>query len=590
MKKVFILLFFVTTLIAQDATSYWQTWYEKSGYKETPRYKETIEYCQKLSSSSPMIQYTTFGKSPQGRDLPLLIVDKNGNFSSDAVRKTDNVVFLIQAGIHAGEIDGKDAGLMLIRDLIIFRKNISLLDHVTLLFIPIFNVDGHERFGAYNRINQNGPEEMGWRTTAQNYNLNRDYLKADAPEMHGFLKLYNEWLPEFFADCHVTDGADYQYTVTYDIETHISQDPGLINWAKKVYIPLMQSKMTADGFPIFHYIEFRKWADPASGLKSSVSLPRYSTGFTSLHNRPGLLIETHMLKDYKSRVDGTYSMLQATISVLNKEYLKLKGLIARADSITSDKSFHNKPFPLTYKETGDSTMVDFLGYKYTVKKSDLSGGNWIRYSKNDTTFKLALYDSFTTEKTTNLPEAYIIPVEWKDIIDRLKLHGVHFSRLKESQKIKINSYKFSNVKWKEKPYENHHNVTFDMQEITDERTFPAGSAIVPMNQSRAKIIAHILEPEAPDSYVFWGFFDPIFEKKEYAENYVMEEMARFMLAGDDSLSKAFEEKKANDKKFADDPEAILNWFYQRSPYYDKKLNVYPVGKIFNSNILNNLLK
>jgi len=211
--RIFIfLLLFTSSLIAQ--ADEWQTFYEKSGFLETPRHEQTIEYCQRLAKASPFVRYQSFGTSPQGRNLPLLIINKNGHFTAEEVRKTDQIVFYIQAGIHSGEIDGKDAGFKLIRDLVIHNKYLGLLDHVTILFNPIFSVDAHERFSAYNRANQNGPKEMGWRVTAQNLNLNRDYLKADAHEMQAFLKLYNEWLPGFYADCHVTDGADFQYSIT----------------------------------------------------------------------------------------------------------------------------------------------------------------------------------------------------------------------------------------------------------------------------------------------------------------------------------------------------------------------------------------
>lgn len=590
MRSIFIFLIINTFLFAQNPDKFWETYYEKSGFKETPPYAETVKYCQQLASVSPMIHYTSFGTSPQGRDLPLLIVDKNGNFTPEKVRQTNNAVIMIQAGIHSGEIDGKDAGLMLIRNMVIFRQNIELLDNVTILFIPIFNVDGHERSGPYNRINQNGPEEMGWRTTAQNYNLNRDYLKADSPEMHGFLELFNEWLPDFFVDCHVTDGADYQYTVTYALETMGVQNDSIMVWSKNVYLNELFTKMETDGFPIIDYISFRKWNDPRSGLEGSVSKPRYSTGYTSLQNRPGLLIETHMLKDYKTRVNGTYAMLENTLKILNSEHARLKQLIAAADNRVQQKEFREQTFPLSYKLTGDSTIIDFLGYEYTVEKSDLSGGNWFRYSKTPVTYKLPYFDFIEVEETTKLPEAYIIPVEWTDIISRIELHGIEFKRLQDDHKVKVKSFKFSNVKWAQIPFEHHHNVTFDIEEIEQERAYPMGSVIIPMSQRRAKVIANILEPEAPDSYVFWGFFDPIFERKEYAEAYVMEEIARFMLASDEDLKKEFEDKKATDKEFAGNPEEILDWFYQRSPYWDKKLYIYPVGKIFDSNVLNNLLK
>ena len=312
---IFSLFCFSLLLKAQDTA--FLTYYEKSGYVKTPRYSETIDFCKKLDKASALLHYNTFGISPQGRDLPLLIADKYGNFTPDAVRKSGNAVLLIQACIHAGESDGKDAGLMLLRDMVINKIGLQLLDHVTILFIPILNTDGHERFGHYNRINQNGPDEMGWRTTAQNLNMNRDFVKADAPEMQAWLKLYNAWLPEFFVDCHVTDGADFQYTMTYALETKGNLEKDLSDWTSKVCETFLVDEMKKSGFPVFPYVQFRNWHDPRSGLTLGVAPPMLSQGYSAVQNRPGLLIETHMLKPYKVRVNSTYTMLVHTLELLN---------------------------------------------------------------------------------------------------------------------------------------------------------------------------------------------------------------------------------------------------------------------------------
>ncbi len=573
---IFLLLFSVSFAFADD----WQTFYEKSDFKETPRYEETIRYCKKLAEASPYVEYQTFGVSPQGRKLPLLVVNKNGLFTAAAVRETDQAVFYIQAGIHSGEIDGKDAGLMLIRDLVIHNKYPHLLDHVTILFNPIFSVDGHERFGPYNRANQNGPAEMGWRVTAQNLNLNRDYLKADTPEMQAMLRLYNEWLPEFFADCHVTDGADYQYAVTYKIELHGIQNAGIIDWTRQNYLPPLQQKMQASGFPIIEYVSFRTAHDPQSGMATWATPPRLSDGYTAIQNRPGLLIETHMFKDYKTRVTGTYEILKHTLEILNTEYKVLKQTIADADRLTASAAFRDKPLTVVYKPSPDSTMIDFLGFEYEKIKSDVSGGDWYRFhSDKPKTFRIPFFNKMEPDIKVNLPEAYIIPVEWRQVINRLKWHGIHFVRLKKAITITVDSYKFRDISWAKSPYEGRQTVSFKLEPLTEKRTFPAGSALIDMNQRTAKVIANILEPQARDSFVYWGFFNAVFERKEYVESYVMEEYARMMLASDAELKSEFETKFKSDSTFAKSPGAILMWFYRHSPYWDKKMNVYPVGKI-----------
>ena len=581
-----LLIVFLLAVQGFTQTSDWKTFYEKSNFMRTPRYEETVAFCKRLAAASPEIHFTSFGKSPQGRDLPLLIIDKNGNFNPRAVRTTDNAVLLIQAGIHAGEIDGKDAGLMLFRDIALGKKFSGLLNHVTVLFIPIFNVDGHEHFSRYNRINQNGPEEMGWRVTAQNLNLNRDYLKADTPEMQAWLTLFQKWLPDFFIDCHVTDGADYQYPLTYAMETTGSMDKNLTSWTSDVYLNYMKESMAASGILVSSYIIPRKRHDPKSGLVSWSASPRYSEGYTAIQNRPGLLIETHMLKDYKTRVTATYEMLRHTIELLDQQHKALRSLVQNADVFSASPAFRRQSFPVRFRpDPKDSVMIDFLGVAYKQIKSDLSGGQWFQYSDKPATFHIPYFNKQLPAAQVDLPEAYIIPPEWTSIIERLSLHGVTYFKLTAPKTVTVKSYKFSDVKWQERPFEGRHTLTFKQEEIEQTRTFPAGSVVIDMNQRAARVAAHILEPLAPDSYLFWGFFDTIFEQKEYAETYVMEKMARRMLAENPKLKTQFENKKAKDADFAKNPRAILNWFYKMSPYWDERINVYPVGKIMDAQIV-----
>jgi hypothetical protein len=557
----------------------WTTLYEQSNCKRTPTYEQTVDYCRRLADASPWVSYTTFGTTPRGRDLPLVIVDKRGHFTASQVRKTDNVVFLVQACIHAGECDGKDAGMMLIRDIAIRKELEALLDHVTLLFIPIFNVDGHERFGPYNRANQNGPEDMGWRTTAANLNLNRDYLKADAPEMRAWLELYNEWLPEFFADCHVTDGADYQYVVTYAMENLGGMDEGVTDWLNGQLLPSLKSTMESAGFPMIRYNTYRVRHEPKSGIVCWASPPRFSTGYAAIQNRPSILVETHMLKDYKTRVTGTYEILVASLKALNAEHGTLKKLVREADERTAAPAFREQPLALAYRSTGDSVMIDFLGYEYHVEKSDVTGGKWYRYSDRPETFHIPFYNVLEPAVSVGLPEAYIIPPEWTEVIERLPLHGIRFTRLKESWTLPVNSYQLTEPEWRTGPYEGRFTVSYQIRPITDVRTYPPGSVVVDMNQRSARVIAHLLEPAGGDSFVKWGFFNAIFEQKEYVESYMIEAYARAMLEQDENLRREFEEKKASDPEFAGDPREIRQWFYRRTPFWDDHIGRYPVGLI-----------
>lgn len=572
--------FLFAWLMAPAQEDPWATYYETSGFLQTPRYDQTIEYCKKLDEASPLVKYTTFGTSPQGRKLPLLIIDKNGYSDPVSVRNSGNLVLLVQAGVHAGEIDGKDAGLMLIRDMVIHQKHYRLMENVTLLFIPIFNADGHERFGPYNRINQNGPEEAGWRTTALNLNLNRDFLKADAPEMQDWLKLFQQWLPDFFIDIHATDGADYQYASTYGLEVLGNMDQGLTDWSAGTLIPVLEQEMDEAGYPVFPYVMFRRWHDPRSGLRSGVGAPRYSTGYAAVQNRIGLLVENHMLKDYQTRVNATYELIRVVCELLNEQAAGLKDLNSLADQGTASPAFREFGFPVSFKAGPDSILVDFRGVEYDVEKSDLTGGDWFRYRPDKPVdFKIPYFYQQIPDNTVYLPEAYIFPPEWSEVTERLSLHGIRYSVLKERNWVHVQSFRFRDYSWAKSPFEGRFALTTRWDTLEGLREYPPGSVVVDMNQRTARVIAHIFEPASQDSYLRWGFFNTIFEQKEYFETYVMEEVARKMIMDDPSLRIQFEEWKAEHPEAAKNHWSQLEWFYRRSPWWDLYKDVYPVGRI-----------
>ncbi|HAH56553.1 MAG TPA: peptidase M14, partial [Bacteroidales bacterium] len=578
-------------MLPSAKTQDYLTFYEKSGYKKTPSYVETMDFCKRLASTSPKIHLSNLGESPQGRDINMMIIDQDGLQTPEAIRAAGRVITLIQACIHPGESEGKDATLMLLRNMVIQNKHKDLLSKTSILFIPIFNVDGHERSGPYNRINQNGPEEMGWRTNAQNLNLNRDFMKADTPEMQHWLTMFHAWLPDFFMDIHTTDGADYQYPVTYAIETFGNLDSGLTRWLKHIYEPRMTQKMVEAGFPVFPYVQFRQWHDPRSGLRNGPSPAMISQGYAAAANRAGVLVETHMLKDYKTRVDGTYQMIVETLSIVNHQAETLKTLNQMADKSTAAPDFRKQDMVLNWKlDIKDSTMVTFAGFDYDVVKSDLTGGNWYIYNNSKPVeFTLPLFDKVKPDKVVKLPAAYIVPVEWAEVIKRLEFHSINMKKIKEEVHLEVKSYRFNNPEFRCQPNEGRHMVSAQAEIITENRTYAPGSVLVPVNQRNAKIIALLLEPMASGSLLEWGFFNAIFEQKEYAETYVMEGMAREMLAADPEMVKAFEAEKLKNPDFAANQWSMLNWFYMQSPYHDQKFLKYPIGMIEREEVYRGLL-
>lgn len=567
----------------------WQTHAEKTGYRETPRYDETVAFSQKLAASSPLLRYTDFGTSGEGRALPLLVAASGETFTPDGARRAGKAVVLVQACIHAGEPDGKDAGLALLRDIAITKTRDRLLDHAVLLFIPIYNTDGHERFGPFNRINQNGPAEMGWRTTTTNLNLNRDYMKADAPETRAWLKLWNAWAPDLFVDCHVTDGADFRYNVTYQYEHHENVPAPILAWQRSAFDAHIVPATEAAGNLLSPYLEFRDNRDLTKGIVGFLPSPRFSTGYTPLRNRPGLLIETHMLKDYRSRVRGTYDLLRFTLEEVNRDPASLLLAARQADeqTVAAGRIYDAaRRYPLRLELTDKAVPFKLKAVEYHRELSDVSGAVRVVYGTKPLDLTVPLYDDARASVAVAPPLYYIVPPQWKSVIEVLAAHGLHLRRLNAPATLEVESYRFSEAKWAATPFEGRVLPAFKTKPVKERRTFPALSVVVPLSQPSANVAVHLLEPDAPDSLVAWGFFNAIFEQKEFGENYVLEKLAREMLAGDEKLRGEFERRVASDPKFAASAHDRLQFFYERSPYWDQELDLYPVGRIISAPALN----
>ena len=581
MKIIFLSLILLNVSLSQ-INDKWQTYFEKSGYLKTPRYEETVEYFRMLDQNSEYGRMITIGISPQGRDLNCFIASKDKAFTSEKAKATGKPIILIINGIHAGEIEGKDASMMLLREILITKEKEWMLDNVILLIIPVFSVDGHERFGRYNRINQNGPEEMGWRTTAQNLNLNRDWMKADASEMQAMLKLFSEWLPDFLVDNHTTNGADYQYTITFGIEYFKNSYSETETMLKNEFTPFLHEKIKEAGYLSYPYVGLRNWrAGLDSGITEYPTSPRLSNGYAAIQNRPALLIETHMLKPYKDRVFSTKAAMEAVIQFCGENKEKLMELNNSAD-VNSVKNLlvEKKKLPVQFKLSDKSVKVPFKGVGYYKMKSEISGNEKIVYTDEKVDMEVALFnDPQIIKEASPVPRMYIIPREWSLIVERMKLHGIIIDTLKEEKTFDVKRYRFTDVKFEAASYEGRQNVSFTINEYYEKIKIPSGSFLVNTNQRTIKVITHLLEPESNDSFMKWGFFNPVLEQKEYFEPYVMEKIAEEMIKENPALLKDFEEKIAEDEKFRNDSNARLNFFYERSLYYDSQLNVYPVMRV-----------
>lgn len=561
----------------------WQTHAERTDYHETPTLDETVSFARRLAAASPWISLKTFGVSGEGRALTLVVAAQGGTHTPASARRAGKAVVLVQACIHAGETDGKDAGLALLRDIAVTKTRTALLDHLVLLFVPVYNADGHERRSPYNRINQNGPAEMGWRANATNRNLNRDYMKADAPETRAWLRLWEEWRPDLFVDCHVTDGADYRYNLTYQFEAHENVHPAVRAWSEAAFEGRIVPAAEREGNLISPYLSFRDNRDPARGVDALVTTPRFATGYAPIaRNRPALLIETHMLKPHRSRVRGTYDLLRATLEEVNRDPEALLRAVREADESTVAEGGSYDParrVPLSVALTGKATPMLFKGFVSRTEPSEISGATRVSWSTEPRDLTIPFYAEARPAVSVAPPLYYVVPPQWTEVAEVLRAHGLMLRRLAAGTTLEVESYRFLDVRFSPAPFEGRQTARFRSEPVRERRVFPAGSYVVPLAQAGGRVALHLLEPDAPDSLVAWGFFQPVFEQKEYAEDYVLEKLAREMLARDEKLRREFDDRLASDPQFAASPAERLRFFHRRSPFWDARLNLYPVGRL-----------
>ena len=566
-----------TAAIAED----WTTPAEAAKFRTTPTYAETHAYLERLAAAAPArIHLTRFGVSPEGRDLMLVIASSSGEATPEAAHASGKQIVFVQAGIHAGEIEGKDAGLMLLRDLSVAGKLPHALDHTILLYAPLYNVDGHENRSAYNRINQNGPAETGFRANAQKLNLNRDYMKADAAETRAWLQLWNAWLPDLFVDVHTTDGADYQYDLTWYTEDGTPLDDGIKAWQEQALKQRVFSQMEKRGHLLSPYLELKDHRDITQGIVNFGSGPRFATGYVALQNRPPLLVETHMLKPYATRVRATYDLIALILDELEAHPGELHRVVTAADRSTIARAgSSDATLPILYKTSDTSQPFKLKGVAFSQTRSDVSGDIWTQYDPaKPKTYTVPFWRDLVASERAALPAAYLVPAGWPAPIDKLREHGLRIETTTRAISTRVRASWLSEPRWAKRPFEGRVMLDdFKTRTAAETQTFAAGAVLVALDQRAANVAANLLEARAPDSLLRWGFFNAIFEQKEEPDARVSERLAREILAADPALAKEFEGRLAGDAAFAANPEARLNFFYERSPWYQgEHVGRYPV--------------
>ena len=576
----------------------WITPSEKSGFVTTPGYDETMNWIKKLADASPLLSMISIGKSVEGRDIYMIIASAESNSTSAALKKSGKPLLLAQAGIHSGEIDGKDAGMMLLRD-IAFGNKKDLLNNVNFLFIPILSVDGHERSSAYNRPNQRGPQNQGWRTNAQNLNLNRDYTKLDTREVRAVVQVMNEYDPLLYMDIHVTDGVDYQYDITFGGHGVQGNSPGISQWLEYTYKPYADKDLAANGHIPGQLLFAVNDIDFSKGNSVTAGGPRFSDSYGNWRHIASILVENHSLKPFKQRVLGTYVLLESTLKLLATQGPMLTAITRKDRSLRSLKVAMDWEVPQKQTavnsesasdiQTSEKTVakpdsLDLLGIASRISRSSVTNTEYVEWLGKRVTMKIANYKGTEPTDFVTRPKGYWIPASCDEVIGRLKIHGIQMDIITAPREVTVEMYRienawFGNEQNRSVPFEGRFQVSGSTKPEIRKQLFPAGSAFISTDQPLGDLAMVLLEPVSKDSYFSWGFFLSIFQRTEYIEGYVIEPLAKKMLEESPALRNEFEQKKANDKTFANDPNAIRAWFYSKTKYYDDRYLLYPVGRM-----------
>lgn len=564
----------VSTSIFGQKKSDYATFFEKGNGNQSASYTETIAYYKLLDTDFKTIKLKQMGLTDSGEPLHIAIFNSDANFDFDAIHKTKSVI-LINNGIHAGEPDGIDATMQLFRDLAL--KKTSIPKNIVIVAIPVYSIGGALNRNSTSRVNQNGPEEYGFRGNARNYDLNRDFIKSDARNTKSFKEIYHEVNPEIFIDNHVSNGADYQYVLTYIMTEPNKLGKPLGIFLQNEMMPSLVADLKSKKTETTPYVNV--WnGTPKEGFSQFFESPRYTTGYTSLFNSIGFVVETHMLKEYSKRVKATYDFMVSTLDYCDQNFKRIqeKRLENQQHFLKATK------YPIKWEiDSSKVTKIEFLGYEGIYKKSDVTTGERLYYNKNKPYNELInFYGDYKAVKEITIPKAYIIPKEFWDVIDLIKESKITYSILKKDTLITVEGYKIADYKTYKNPYEGHYpHYDTGVTTTLENKTFSEGDYLIQTNQNGIKFLLETLEPEAIDSYFNWNFFDTILQQKEGYSDYVFEDLANDFLNKNPTLRHELREKIKTDTTFAKNPEAQLEWVHKKSPYYEKAHLQYPVYRI-----------
>ena len=551
------------------------TIFESSNGTETATYDQVIEFYTQLADQYQSVAIYKMDRTDSGKRLHLVTFNPNRSFEYEFSDEKDQNILLINNGIHPGESDGIDASMMLIRD---FAQGKTEAPKNTIIaVIPIYNIGGALNRNSTTRTNQNGPKEYGFRGNARNYDLNRDFIKSDTKNARAFADIFRTIKPNLFIDNHVSNGADYQYTLTHLFTQHNKLGGDLGDYLHKSFMPQLEDSLVQKDWDITPFVNVYN-KTPENGFSQFLDSPRYSTGYTTLFNTLGMMVETHMLKPYDKRVHGTYELMKSFIAITEKDSEKIKQLTA----YNSESYQPGTSYPISWKiDTTQSSTLQFKGYEGEMIPSKITGTNRLKYDRNKPFTREVVYqDYFEPKESIIIPEKYIIPKGYWDIIELLKLNKIKMKRVKKDTTITASVYKIESYESVKSPYEGHYlHYNTQVESITEQVKIYEGDYMVSTQQEGVRYIIETLEPSAPDSFFNWNFFDTILQQKEYFSPYVWEDLAAEFLENNPEIKKEFESKKLAEPDFAANWYWQLDWIYKKSPHYEKSHLRYPIVRV-----------
>tara|TARA_R110000868_G_scaffold147359_1_gene368790 strand:+ start:8228 stop:9964 length:1737 start_codon:yes stop_codon:yes gene_type:complete len=578
MKKILglLLLIFSCNTSNEKPSFDFETHFEKSNGIETATYKQTIAFYKALAENYSEISIVSIGETDSGKPLHIITLNTDAEFNFKTIRKNKRIM-LINNGIHPGESDGIDATMMLFRDLVNGKNKAP--KNTVLVTIPIYNIGGSLNRNSSTRTNQNGPKEYGFRGNARNYDLNRDFIKCDTKNAKTFTEIFHLIKPDVFIDNHVSNGADYQYTLTHLFTQHNKLGGDLGHYINTKMMPNLEQKLVEKAWDITPYVNVFNQV-PEEGFSQFMDYPRYSTGYTTLFNTLGMMVETHMLKPYKMRVEGTYQLMKSMIEITEEDGEKISKL--RNNALIEIQN--QKSYTLDWEiDTTKSSSLNFKGFEAELIPSKITGANRLKYDRSKPFIKEVNYQNyFKSSLEVQIPKAYIIPKGWHHVINLLKLNQVEMSSFEKDTIINVESYRISDYKTRQAPYEGHYqhyNTAID--KTLKNIGFLKGDFIINTHQNAIRYLIETLEPQAPDSFFNWNFFDTILQQKEGFSPYVWEDKAEELLNNNEELRIEFETKKQTDKAFNDSWYVQLDWLHKQSENYEKAHLEYPVYRITN---------